>query len=117
MEKKLFDWVFDKRSNGYIVTMLQIQLQALKFSNDALFKASNGWVQRFMRRYGLVLRQKTKIAQKLPDDLEEKITSFHKFVLNLRKEYHFEIAQIGNMDETPMCFDLPPNRTVDSKGM
>ena len=55
--------------------MLQIQLQALKFSNDASFKASNGWVQRFMRRYGLALRQKTKIAQKLPDDLEEKVTS------------------------------------------
>ena len=58
-----------------------------------------------------------KIAQKLPDDIEEKITSFHKFVLNLRKECHYEIAQIDNIDETPMCFDLSPNRTVDSKGM
>ena len=41
MEKKLFDWVSNKKSNGYIVTMLQIQLQALKFSNDVSFKASN----------------------------------------------------------------------------
>ena len=39
MEKKLFDWVSNRRSNGYIVTMLQIQLQALKFSNDS----ENNW--------------------------------------------------------------------------
>ena len=64
----------------------------------------------------LALRQKAKIAQKLPDDLEKKVTSFHKYVINLRKRCHFEIAQINNMDETPMCFDLPPNWTVDSKG-
>ena len=29
-----------------------------------------------MKRNKLVLRQKTKISQRLPDDLEEKITSF-----------------------------------------
>jgi hypothetical protein len=28
----------------------------------------------------------------------------------------FELSQIGNMDETPMFFDLPGNRTVDTKG-
>ena len=26
------------------------------------------------------------------------------------------IRQIGNMDETPMFFDMPRNRTVDLKG-
>jgi len=47
-----------------------------------------------MRRHGLALRQKTKIAQKLLKDLEEKINLFH----------------------TPMCFDLPASRTIDIKG-
>ena len=62
------------------------------------------------------LAPKNKIAQKLPDDLEEKIVSFHKLVLNLRKEHQFDLNQIGNMDETPLCFDSPPNRTIESKG-
>ena len=69
-----------------------------------------------MKRHGLSLRQRTKISQKLPEDLEEKITKFHSFVLGLRKKYNFDLQQIGNMDETPMFFDLPGNRTIDSIG-
>ena len=36
-----------------------------------------------MNRYNLVLREKTKIVQKLPRELDDKITSFHKFVIDL----------------------------------
>jgi len=60
--------------------------------------------------------QYAKIAQKLPNDLEEKINSFHTFIINPRKQNNFELSQINNMDETPMCFDLPASRTIDSKG-
>ena len=28
----------------------------------------------------------------------------------------FELSQIGNMDETPMTFDLPSTRTVSAVG-
>ena len=45
-----------------------------------------------MRRHGLALQQKTKIAQKPQDDLEKKVTFLHKHVLNFRKRYHVEIA-------------------------
>ena len=69
-----------------------------------------------MNRHGFCLRQRTKIAQKLPKDLEEKIESFQKFIIKLRKEYNFDLSQIGNMDETPMTFDLPSNRTVNAAG-
>ena len=44
------------------------------------------------------------------------MSSFPKFVLRQRKQDEFELGQIGNMDETPMCFDLPGNRTIDHKG-
>lgn len=116
MEKELYEWIIDQRSSGYIVTSLHIRLQAQKFCKDSNFKASNGWTQKFMKRHGLAIRQRTKIAQKLPNDLEEKIASFHTFIINQRKQINFELSQIGNMDETPMCFDLPGNRTIDSKG-
>jgi len=69
-----------------------------------------------MRRHELSICQRTKIARKLPHDLEEKINSFHTFIINLRKQNNFELSQIGNIDETHMCFDLPASRTIDSKG-
>ena len=68
-----------------------------------------------MRRHGLALRQKTKIAQKLPKGLGEKINLFHTFIINLRKQNNFELSQIGNMNETPKSFDLPASRTIDTK--
>ena len=48
------------------------------------FVASAGWCERFMNRYGLVLRQKTKIAQKLTADLEMKANLFHKVIIRMR---------------------------------
>jgi len=120
LEKELLEWITDQRSNGYIISLVQIQLQALKLNKklntDQDFKASIHWVQRFMKRHGLCIRQKTKISQKLPADLDEKLVAFHSFVLKQRKLYDFELSQIGNMDETPMSFDLPRNRTVDKVG-
>ena len=72
--------------------MLQVQLQALTLmSSVPSFKASTGGTQKFMKGHGLALSQKTKIPQKLPDDLEEKIVFFHRFVLNLRKEHQFDL--------------------------
>ena len=67
-----------------------------------------------MHRHNLTIRQQTKICQKLLADLDDKITSFQRFVIKLRQTYNYPLNQIGNMDETPMFFDLPSNRTVDS---
>ena len=122
LEKGLVDWVESQRKNRYIVTCFHVQLQARKMSKDVKygvsenFKVSNGWCQKFMKRHSLALRQRTKISQKLPKDLDEKITKFHTFVLNLRKKHDFNLDQIGNMDETPMFFDMPGNRTLDKVG-
>ena len=80
------------------------------------FKATNSWCHRFMRRNKLVMRQKTKIAQKLPDDLDDKVVDFHTYVINLRKKHGYELSQIINMDETPMFFDMLGNSTVNKSG-
>ena len=52
----------------------------------------------------------------MPIEYESKIVSFHKYVLDARKKNRFEISQIGNMDEVPLTFDVPSNKTVDVKG-
>ena len=80
------------------------------------FQATNSWRTRFLRRKNFVLRQKTKIAQKLPEDLKEKVTSFQSFIIKRRKEKDYELVHIGNMDETLVGFDMPSARTVNSRG-
>lgn len=120
LEKDLNDWVVECRQNGSLVTRTGIRLRALQMSKDekyksekpSVFVASAGWCTRFMNRHGLCLRQRTKIVQKLPRDLEEKIESFQRFIIKHQKEFALELSQIGNMDETPMTFDLLSNRPV-----
>lgn len=78
------------------------------------FLASNCWCTKFLQRKNLALRQKTKIAQNFPEDLDRKITNFHSFVTKSRRKENYELVHIGNMDETPVWFDVPSARTVNA---
>jgi len=80
------------------------------------FAGTTSWCERFMRRNGLCMRIETTIAQKLPCEYKRKIIEFHKYVINMRKKLCFEIGQLGNMDEVPLTFDVPSNKTVDVNG-
>ena len=37
-------------------------------------------------------------------------------MIKMRKKKHYDLHQIGNMDETPMNFDMPHTRTVHTSG-
>jgi hypothetical protein len=118
LEKELLSWIEEQRQNGYIVTRNLIRLQARIYAkrNSIKTSASAGWVTRFLKRNGLCLRQKTKISQKLPHDYEDKITKFQQFLINQRKHYNYDTVHIGNMDETPVWFDMPTAKTISKRG-
>jgi len=121
IETVLLAWIMSQRQDGYAVTPLAVRVKALAVAKEEKlvhFKASFGWCRRFMRRHGLSLRARTKIAQKLPADIEHKVSSFHSYVIQQRRQLGVKlpIARIGNMDETPMCFDMPAARTIDNTG-
>ena len=72
LEKKVVEWVEANRKSWLAVTRNLIRLHAKKTAqqmNIDNFLISSGWCTRFMKRNKLVLRQKTKISQRLPDDL------------------------------------------------
>ena len=122
LENDVAEWVMQQRQDGYIVTRNKIRAHALKWAKSNKeeskdFKATVGWCNRFMNRKNLVIREKTKIAQKLPKDLDHKVSSFHKFIINQRKKHQYPLSHIGNMDETPLNFDMLGNKTVDVKGV
>lgn len=95
LEDKLIVWIEEQRQSGYIMTRNMIRFKALVMTDELNitgFQASNNWCTRFLARNNLALRQKTKIAQKLPIDLEEKIVDFHHFVL---KKGNYELVTLA----------------------
>ena len=123
LEVDLLAWITEKRNNGLAILSSIVLLKALELAKnekygipEGHFKAGNHWCQRFMKRNGLSLRQKTTLAQRLPDDYEEKIIRFHRYIIDRRKEHNFPLHLIANMNETPLTFDMPPNCTVNNTG-
>ena len=68
-----------------------------------------------MRRNDLVILAKTSIAQKLPAALEQKMTAFLWSVREAHLQCHYHKELIGNMDESPMYFDMASNTSVDRR--
>ena len=80
------------------------------------FKASEGWAVRFLRRMGLALRRRTTICHKLPNDFEQKLLNYQRYI-NLRKTGNFLMGQMANADETAIYLVMPPNYTLEKKGV
>ena len=93
-----------------------LRLKAKEFCNDPEFKASVGWYVNWKRRHSITLRTKTTLAQRLPNDLEEKIVQFHRFIIAARHRHGYSLSRIFNMDETPMRFEMPSSRTLEFSG-
>ena len=62
------------------------------------------------------MRARTSISQKLPAQLESKLESFLNEVRVLRVHHGYSSDMIINMDETPMYFDMVPEKTISKKG-
>jgi hypothetical protein len=82
----------------------------------AQFKFSEAWLEGFMKRFNLATRRRTHNAQHLPDDLTEKQQNFLSFILYRRIQHDYPLRYIGNIDETPVTFDLPYSTTLDHRG-
>ncbi|CAG8632807.1 2269_t:CDS:1, partial [Diversispora eburnea] len=125
VEKILKQWILEHRQNAVAATCDIIKMHMLTLlSNDfaetypgadSKFHATDMWLFQFMKRNNFALRRKTKISQKLPEDLADKIISFQKFIINHRNLYNYNLSHIGNMDETPIFFDMVQNQTIDTR--
>ena len=92
------------------------EMIALYGDTTESFKASSHWLNRFMKRYKLSLRRRTKISQKLPNQTEELLENFYQFVTHLRIRKSIDLCNIFNMDETPVWFDMAGNFTINPIG-
>ncbi|KAL9977202.1 hypothetical protein ACROYT_G014580 [Oculina patagonica] len=108
--------VFRPKRARYCREWINAAPEGKRMSTDPSFKASLGWYQNWKQRHSVSLRTKTTLAQRLPEDLEEKIVQFHRFIIAARRQTDYPLSRIYNMDETPMRFELPSSRTLEFSG-
>lgn len=54
------------------------------------FCSTSIWRERFMKRYGLAMKMKTRITQKMPEDYK-KIIEFYGFIISGEKGTDYEL--------------------------
>ena len=90
LEKEVAAWITEKRNAATGVSTTVICLKAKSVAQNLglhQFKASRCWCYRFMDGYGFSITRRTTVAQKLPQDYEEKLIRFQRYVMAKRKEH------------------------------
>ena len=116
MEEALLDWITEMRHCNLRVSKRMIRAKAKELASSQAFKASKGWVWRFMKRHGPSLRRKTTVCQSPPADSIPKLVSYIMHLRNLRKRHKYQPPNVIAMDETACWMDMPSDTTVDSVG-
>ena len=118
----VFKFFRERSKAGLFVTYDLLRKEAIKKARSlniprSRFKASKGWVIRFMRRMVLALGRMTTICHKLPKHFEQKLLNYQRYTTNQRKTGNFLMEQMANADDTAIYLDMPPNYTLDKKGV
>lgn len=119
LEDKIEQWVIEQRTAGRSVSTVSIRLKATAVARDMQindFRGGHSWCFRFMKRHNLSIRTRTTVSQQLPNDYKEKLAIFRTYCQNKITEKKIRPEHITNMDEVPLTFDIPVNRTVEKTG-
>jgi hypothetical protein len=105
VDAELYQYAMNTRKNDFAVSMEMLQFEGSTLARKhnisvTEFRVSYGWLRRLMARRDLTIRSPTTIAHRLPEAYEEKLVTFQKSVLKLRKEHVYLLGQIGNADQT-----------------
>ncbi|KAL1466476.1 hypothetical protein MTO96_042709 [Rhipicephalus appendiculatus] len=114
LERSLRTWVLQEQAEGRGLSTVQLHLKAK--TNAVGFNGGPSWCFRFMRRNQLVMRARTTVYQKLPDDFQTQLERFSSFVREEVAKNNVSTSHIVNMDEVPLTFDIPLGRSVAEKG-
>lgn len=116
MEKKLYQWFLKQRRKNLPVTGDIIKAKAKNLheilkENNLGFQASDGWLTRFKKRYGIRF---LKISGEKLSSQPELIEPFKKKLHNKIQELGLTADQIYNADESGLYWKLLPEKTFVS---
>ncbi|CAG8841519.1 22884_t:CDS:2, partial [Gigaspora margarita] len=107
-EIQLYEWIMIVRQNGLTVTYPNIKLKIAEILDKSSKKTEN-----ISKKLAI---DKTKIAQKLLEDLKNQLLNFQRFVIRLRQKNDYPLEMIANMNETSVWFNIVGGLTVNLKG-
>ena len=105
---ELCHWILEMCDLHLPVQWKHVQRKAMALIQPTQpgFKASAGWLKKILKRHSHTLCRQTSIQQKLPAQLEGKLSSFLCDIKALKTQHRFPNELIINMDETPVYFDM-----------
>ncbi|GFU97735.1 pogo transposable element with KRAB [Trichonephila clavipes] len=81
LEAEINKWILKERDDGKAVSTVNIRMKArvcviARKMNIVNSSGGSPWCYRFMKRNNLVVRSRSTVGQKLPDDWEKNLTTF-----------------------------------------
>lgn len=104
MEDRLLDWINELRDGGNCVSGKMIKARAIEISSSVDFRASDGWLRRFLQRNRLTRRRITTSGRDLPRDAPNICRKFLNDCQRFRVP-NFSRHLLINMDETSLYLD------------
>uniref|UniRef100_T1IMM1 HTH CENPB-type domain-containing protein n=1 Tax=Strigamia maritima TaxID=126957 RepID=T1IMM1_STRMM len=125
LESDLMEWILEKQRNHERVSRKMIRkiasdiFASYEDSRKETFKASPGWLSKFLKRNNLSLRHKlaTKPQQNNLMEINEKIARFIHNTNQLRIKNTIKEHEIIALDETGVWFDMPGSWTFDKEDL
>ncbi|KAL5475173.1 hypothetical protein EMCRGX_G027240 [Ephydatia muelleri] len=108
--------VLQKRALHVRVLRRDVARFAKEIITNPSFKASPGWISRFMRRHKFVTRVKTTAGQSLPKNVSDRIVDYVTTCSKRIRRNQLPLPCIANMDETAIWADMPGNSTIEVRG-
>ena len=116
-EGDLMHSIFEMREQGLPVNTRTLRKEAARLSQvfrDNSIKAKISSLNRFVKKTGISHCVSTHVMQKDHNETEEE--SAHFMTLMRQKVLGMDPDDIINMDQTPVPYSFPSNRTLDKKG-
>ena len=130
LEDKLYEFFEFNRNLGNAVTIKSLLLKMIKYDEENKNNKINKYfgvkndnfhtnytrIERFMDRKGLTIRHSTGMGRKFYANTYMVVGKYINSVRNYYLNYGQDLSLICNMDETPIFFNMPSNKTVELKG-
>ncbi|KAG5309776.1 JERKL protein, partial [Acromyrmex insinuator] len=119
VEEALFLWFVQQREKGAPISGSILQAKALSlyshFPDEAekeeCFVASNGWLDRWKKRYGIRLMQFNTRGEKFFED-DDVVNVFKEKFKKTIKRGGYSLEQIYNCDEISLNYKMLPNKIL-----
>eukprot|EP00731_Ephydatia_muelleri_P005747 Em0002g1923a len=115
-EKLIARRILQQRALHVRVLRRDVARFAKEIITNPSFKASPGWISRFMRRHKFVTRVKTTAGQSLPKNVSDRIVDYVTTCSKRIRRNQLPLPCIANMDETAIWADMPGNSTIEVRG-